>query len=493
MKHPTMLAHLLTTTVVVLCAARTLSAQVPIDTVHALAQVAREARRIGATHGESIWPGFRPDTIPLSFVLPSRGDVLFGWRGALPAGYTAIPGIADAAWREQRALGAASTSTTLEGRHVAQVAVSSLEPVMLVATAIHEAFHALQAASRQAGRKFGRGENAMLVSTYPLFDVDNETAFALEGKILASALGATSTARKRALAQQFVAVRRERHRVLPSEFADFETLSELNEGLADYALVRALMYQAAEAPAAWRPAARRALDERTALLDAVTGSENLSLRFRFYQTGPAQALLLDALAGPSWKADMLRTNSTMHDMLGAASGIDAVAIAARTAAASGTAQLRTRALSDIERLKASRRAKADSVLAVPGIRLVLAADSLPVKAFNSCGYDPQNLLQVTATTRIQMRWWKPCAGGPTYAEFNVPSVHDATAGTISAVIGQESEVKLTSNGQQLVVRDGETVRDVRVFRLEAPRASVDAVRADITRRGGVLTVLPKGP
>jgi hypothetical protein len=350
-------------------------------------------------------------------------------------------------------------------------------------------------ASQQQGRKFGRGENSILISTYPVFDVENEAGFALEGRILASALAAPSLQRKRELAQQFVAVRRDRHARLTPEYSEFETMSELNEGLAEYALVRALMVLSTEAPVEWRPMAKRALATRRALLERLTASDNLSLRFRFYQTGPAEALLLDALGGKRWKQTMLSANATLQDMLGAASGVDAIAIAARRSAHSEPVMtaLRTAAASDVERLKSSRRAQAEGVLSAPGTRLVIKADSLRVKTFNSCGYDPQNLLQVSPTVRIQMRWWKPCAAGPTNAEFNVPSVYDATAGTISAVIGDDASIRLTSNGEVVIVRDGETLHDVRAFKLQASRASLDAVRADITRQGNVLTIFPKGP
>jgi hypothetical protein len=475
--------------------ARATFAQAPLDTVMHLDGVAREVLRLGARYGDSIWPGFRPDTIPLSFVLPSHGNVLVGWRGPLPRGYAPIPELSGAAWRDQRDLGAASTGTMLEGRRVAQVVVSTLEPATLVATGLHEAFHVFQDASRHAGARFGRGENAMLVSTYPVFDVDNETAFALEGKLLAAALATPSLARKRELARQFVAVRRERHRGLPSEFAEFDQASELNEGLAEYALVRGLQLEASEGPVGWRTGAERALASRPKLLSELTGTENLSLRFRYYQTGPAVGLLLDALAGPSWKSRMLSRNATLQDMLAWASGVDAAALAARESAhaAFGAPALRTSAARQIERLKISRRARVDSLLAMPGLRLVLSADSLPGRDFNSCGYDPQNLLQVTPAVQLQMRWWKPCAAGPTSAEFNVPSVHDESAGTVSAVIGDAGEVMLTSNGQPLSLRDGETLHDVRAFKLEAPRASVQAVRADVVRSGATLMIRPKAP
>src|SRR5579885_3439387 len=50
-----------------------LHAQAPRDTARVLDSVAHEVIRIGRAHGESIWPGFRPDTIPLAFTLPTHG------------------------------------------------------------------------------------------------------------------------------------------------------------------------------------------------------------------------------------------------------------------------------------------------------------------------------------------------------------------------------------------------------------------------------------
>ena len=65
------------------------------------------------------------------------------------------------------------------------------------------------------------------------------------------------------------------------------------------------------------------------MLENLTKSDNLSLRFRYYQTGPALSLLLDTLAGNGWKQRMLDDNATLQDELGIASGVDAVAIAAQ--------------------------------------------------------------------------------------------------------------------------------------------------------------------
>src|SRR5436305_433427 len=115
------LAVITTTLVVFGGSSRRVTAQAPVDAARQLAEVAREVVRIGERHGNGIWPGFRPDTIPLSFVLPSRGDFLFNWRGPLPAPYVSVAGVPGVGWRDFRNLGAASTATTLEGRRVAQV------------------------------------------------------------------------------------------------------------------------------------------------------------------------------------------------------------------------------------------------------------------------------------------------------------------------------------------------------------------------------------
>src|SRR5882672_2256333 len=124
-------------------AASAAGAQVPVDTAARIDSVMREVRRLGAAHGESVWPGYRPDTFVFVFALPAHGAFLAGWRGNLPPGFDAVPGFPALAWREQRDLGAASTSSQIGGRPVAQVVVDG-DPAGLVATAFHEAFHVFE-------------------------------------------------------------------------------------------------------------------------------------------------------------------------------------------------------------------------------------------------------------------------------------------------------------------------------------------------------------
>ena len=468
--------------------------QAPLDTAARLDSVVRHAVRIGRTRGESIWPGFRPDTIPLALVLPGRGSFLFNWRGALPGGYLPLKGISGAGWRDERALGAASTAVELQGKSVAQVVVGSLDPAELLPTAFHEAFHAFERASVRPNRKFGRGENSFYVSSYPVFALSNEALFRLEGRLLSAALAAPTAARRRELAREFVAVRRARHRELAVEFAEFDRMSELNEGLAEYALVRALelLRDDRVAPAAWRSSARHQLDRRVERLARLTEDVAQSFRLRFYSTGPAQAQLLDALAEPGWKSRLVAQDQYLDDALAQAAGDEAGAAGAvaRAAAAFDTSEARRQASAGIARLQALRRAQVDSLLAQPGVLLELVASALPGKDFGFCAFDPQNHLQVSATMQVQTRWWRPCAGAALTSEFNVPSVHDGANGTVRAVIGPDSAVTLTVGGKTLHLEQGQTLADAEDVRLDSPRATVQARKATLTREGRTLRITP---
>src|SRR5574342_138961 len=66
----------------------TLTANAPLtpDT----ARLAPVCRRFIALDAARIWPGFRPDTLAVAFVVPERGTMLCNWRGAPPEGFTAL-------------------------------------------------------------------------------------------------------------------------------------------------------------------------------------------------------------------------------------------------------------------------------------------------------------------------------------------------------------------------------------------------------------------
>ena len=481
-----------TTVVVATLISSPMSAQIPMDSVTAIASINRDLVRLGRQHGESIWPGYRPDTIVIAYVFPQQGTALFNWHGALPTGYQPLPGIPNAGWVSRQNIAAANTGTTIAGRNVAQVSVSSLATETILPLAFHEAFHAFEHAAQRPGLRFGRGENSFYVASYPIFDVHNESMWAVEGQLLSDALSATSIAKKRELAREFVGVRRQRQRGLDASFAEFEQASELNEGLAEYALVRALQLLAADQTiqTATRDAARRMLAKRISDLAALTQNVTQSFRLRFYETGPAQALLLDAIAGPAWKSKMMSQNQSLQDALAEATGLDDPTRAAYRAALIRLDTTRSIAESSarVTGLVALRRRQVDSVLSRPGVLVELSAKELPTGDFNACGFDPQNHLQVSPTVQMQTRWWRPCAGGVS-AEFAVPSVHDDEAGTVRAVVGQLADLKLTVAGNAVTLTAGLLLERATDVRLDAPRANASAKLARVSFDGRTLGIV----
>ena len=464
--------------------------QAPADAVQRLARIQAEVERVTAAHPDAIWPRFRPDTMPVLYVVPGKGVLLLNWRGEAPQGFERVASVTGALWQEAAVRTAASTGTTLAGRSAAQVFVfPDANDALLFGTTVHEAFHAFERASEREGRRFGSGENAFLVSSYPVFDPRNEAAVALEGRLLARALAAHTPGDLRERAREFVAAREARHRALGSDYADFETMGELNEGLAEYALVRAFRLAADDAAFPWRDGAAEEVAHHRARLDSLTTNVTQSLRLRFYVTGPAMGLLLDRLSGSSWRARLERDDQTLQEALAEASGYrDAErALLARAARAADTAALSREARAGIERLRAVRRAQVDSVLAQPGVTLVLRADSLGGR-FGLCGIDPQNLLQVDAGVLLHTRWVKPCGPGLS-AEFTTAAVQDRSAGTFTAVVGAEDSVHMTAGGNAVAWRDGEA-QMVTDLGIEAPGAAVKAARAVVRRAGRVLDVTP---
>jgi len=457
-----------------------------------LAAIDSAVVRVGAAHPDAIWPGFRPDTVPVLYVVPDQGTLLLDWPAPEPpAGFTPVAGVAHAGWQGAAARSAASTSASLAGRSAAQVVVSpDATDALLFGTTVHEAFHVFARSRARQGRRFGSGENSFLVSSYPVFDARNEAAFALEGRLLARALAAPTTAAAREAAQEFVAAREARQRRLASEFADFETQTELNEGLAEYALVRVLQLAESDPALPWRADAAGEIRRHTDRLDSLTANVRQSLRFRFYATGPAMGLLLDRLAGPAWRATLERDDLTLQEALAEASGYRdrERALLARAARAVDTAALDRDARGAIARLRALRRVQTDSILAEPGLLVVLRADSLPGHGFGLCGIDPQNLLQVDSTVLLHTRWVRPCAGGFS-GEFTAPAIQDRAAGTFTAVVGAEDSVSLTTAGKPVALREGVGVV-VPDFKLVAPGATLEVARAALRRTGRTLEVDP---
>lgn len=474
-------------------AAAPLAAQEPPHALVArLAAVESTVVRVTAAQPDAIWPAFRPDTIPVLFVVRDAGVLLLNWPAAEPPdGFVPIPGRSHAGWQSAAVRTAASTSTDLAGRSAAQVFVfPDANDALLFGTTVHEAFHVFERWRAGPGRRFGSGENSFLVSTYPVFDARNEAGVALEGRLLARALAAGAPGERQEAAQEFVAAREVRHRALGSELADFETQGELNEGLAEYALVRSLELAASDSTVPWRVDAAEEVRHHQLRLDSLTSNLRQSLRLRFYVTGPALGMILDRLAGPAWRPTLERGDLTLQEALAEASGYrdSEHTLFGRAARAVDTTLLGRDARAAITRLRATRRAQVDSVLAQPGLLIVLRADSLPSRGFGVCGIDPQNLLQVDSSILLHTRWVRPCGPGLS-GEFTTAAIQDRGAGTFSAVVGTEDSVRVTAGGNAVTLREGESLV-VSALEVAAPGATLEAAKALLRRSGRVLEVVP---
>jgi hypothetical protein len=429
------------------------------------------ARENVARISSTIWPRFRTDTIPLQLVLPGRGTVLIGWNGEAPAGYAPLKqrGIL---WLGQADRGAASTATALGDRDVAQVVVNDASPRALAGLIAHESFHVFERSVRTKGIRFGQGENSYYVSQYPVFDVNNETRFALELEALRDGLTAGTTAATRTAAAQFLAVREARQKAMNPDVAEFEAMSEMNEGLAEYALLRGSTSSPAEAR---RTAAERA---RTLL-----SNTDLSVRLRFYVTGSSQALLLDRIGPADWKAQLMRRDATLQQMLREAVG--GVAVAPDAERGHDVDALRNAAQQRVAALRASIRSRADSLLARPGVKLTLDGSGT---GLSSCGFDPQNMLQLGDGDILHTRWLKVCQHGMDL-EFNTAIVQRRTS--ITAVIGSAADVVITAAGSPVTPTDTDVAYDD--VRITSPGVTGTIKRARIRSSAGSLTVTPLEP
>jgi hypothetical protein len=469
-------------------AAAPLAGQGPADTVRAIARLHRRIDAPRTSVGRAIWPGFHPESIPTLYVIPHRAKLLLDWHDSTPSGFAPLPGFAGAVWTDTQAVSFPSD------RHIAYLSVDSTATAAdVLGLALHEEFHSFERLSRREGRRFGGGENAMLVADYPVFDVENETLWAIEARLLRRAYRARTAAAARAVALRFLAVREARQSRLDSSFAEFERMGELNEGLAQYALLRGVSELGRVGGAAWDTAAHRIVADETALLDSLLTRTRNSVRRRFYATGSTMSLLLDRLAGPAWKPALVAADRTVQDEL-------ALVVGYRGTALLGTAwtdslhqmQLATRPEAEraVASLRTRRQAQADSVLRLSGAPLVVEASGVPGGRFFYCGFDPQNLLQVGDGRMLHARFVVLCGGDSVSVSFEQPAVEDRRTGEYQTVIADGDSLVITAGGAPLAVPDTGRI-EATELRIEAKRFTLRAPHATVTRRDGALRIAPR--
>lgn len=312
---------------------------------------AHEAWSLIGSQQNPIWPGWDASSTPLLFYLPGEQDVLINHPNP-PQGFLPYDGpVRFSDWVIQVrngptlfAIDGQNTATEVNGVPTLAVAdtLSNLrnkvatmvadtkpadqklqalhaldlaaDPYDELALVVHEAFHVFQ--EKQAPDK---GADEMLLLNYPVFSVQNNVGFALEGLALAQALRAKDDAEFRSAAMRWLAVRKDRRVGLPARAVEYEDGTEYNEGLATYTQYR--LYQVLEGrspgPAmAWVQGFAGYGDlapQREHLIESMV--QNLSgevavngdpygtapLRMRLYYSGMAAGVLLDRLS-PGWKS-----------------------------------------------------------------------------------------------------------------------------------------------------------------------------------------------
>lgn len=193
---------------------------------------------------------------------------------------------------------------------------------------LHEAFHVYQntmAPDKEA--------NESVVAQYPLLDPENNALYVMEGNILKDALFATKSRVRLEKIKEFVAVRSYRQSRLDSSFVEYENLNEYSEGLAKYVAYKFMKSGEAIEPTkemyfhqgfnGYRGILAKQFRDRidnmvnvVAVNDDRFGNKFGSgpLRFKLYDLGACQALLLDYVM-PRWKEKIFQPTTYLTDLL----------------------------------------------------------------------------------------------------------------------------------------------------------------------------------
>ncbi|MGB8656355.1 MAG: hypothetical protein WCE90_01050 [Candidatus Zixiibacteriota bacterium] len=193
---------------------------------------------------------------------------------------------------------------------------------------LHEAFHVYQ--SQMAPEK---SANEMVVAQYPLLDPVNNALYVLEGNILKDALLSADSKTRLEKIKEFVAVRSFRQSLLDSNWVEYENLNEYVEGTAKYVEYKFVKAGESIEPIremyyydgfnGYRGILPRQFQNRVdnmanvvAVNDDRFGNKFGSgpLRFKLYELGACQALLLDEVM-PNWKEKIFNDGVYLSDML----------------------------------------------------------------------------------------------------------------------------------------------------------------------------------
>lgn len=193
---------------------------------------------------------------------------------------------------------------------------------------LHEAFHVYQ--EKLAPEKYA---NEMVVSQYPLLDPVNNALYVLEGQILRDAILLKDPDIRLEKIKEFVAVRTVRQSRLEKDFIEYENLNEFVEGTAKYVEYKFMKIGEKIEPIGemyyhhgfngYRDILTRQFENKiNDMVNIVSVNDNRfgnkfgtgPMRFRLYELGACQALLLDEVM-PEWKKKIFQKDVYLCDLL----------------------------------------------------------------------------------------------------------------------------------------------------------------------------------
>ncbi|MBL1150787.1 MAG: hypothetical protein HND42_11325 [Armatimonadetes bacterium] len=268
-----------------------------------------ELLRFQRQYGDGIWPGFARANIPI-LLYDDQFEYLIG-HPSPPEGWTRIEvGFLPGKDLHRRPPHKPSAFTVrVEDIWCASFATFDYMAMRLksgrelhIAATIHEMFHAFQAQTAP-----DRFKSAMAVyafeSKYPESDSAVLEDWKREGSLLADALATATPDETRSAVSNFLAFRSERRKraKLDRDLIAYETQLEWLEGMGKYAEVRII--ELASLDTKTPPLYDLSAATRRRMSDSFQLRSGLAIAkgdIRYYQTGLAQARLLDRLL-PKWK------------------------------------------------------------------------------------------------------------------------------------------------------------------------------------------------
>lgn len=313
--------------------------------------------------------------------------------------------------------------------------------------AFHEAFHGFERDHRRRGGKWG-AENSMLIFEYQESSARAGALFRMESSALRLALESRDKNILREKVREFLAIRHLRQSEIDPRFVEFEKGAELNEGLAEYAGVRAVIagMDAARQKMISVPFAETTaeayLSKKYEMLDSIT-KVGQNIRRKFYYTGSAQGFLLDRIT-PGWKDKVQMEGASLQDLLAAAAGKPLNQKEVNSALSEGGyVKILADEQAAVTGREAKNRALLENTLGQKGRRYVIDYSALGAGA-GIRNFDPMNVTMITPKVRVHTRSVTFAADNLFTATFLQPVVEDLSERQYTTIVpeGQGESLKI---------------------------------------------------